>query len=113
MTNQQSYTIRLLNKAYEIKCPEAEIDSLKRAAEYLDKQTTNNKKNFKQLDDFQALLLSALQVSHELIQCQSKQDGREKQLNEFIKHLENKINHATTNTESAINDNGNTTISES
>lgn len=94
MNKTKSYTIQLLNKSYEIKCPENEEESLKLAAQQLNNQVLKNKKKFKQLDDFQALLLAALHISHELITSQTRQEEHQNQLNQFIKSLENKINQA-------------------
>jgi cell division protein ZapA len=93
MTNVKSCTIKLLNKTYEIKCPENEEDNLKRAAKKLQAQMTLNKGKFKTLDPFQNLLLASLDVSRELIICKSELDNQRKQVSQFITSLENKINH--------------------
>jgi cell division protein ZapA (FtsZ GTPase activity inhibitor) len=53
-----------------------------------------NKKRFRQLSDFQALLLSSLHITHEAITNQTKQVERQSQLEEFIGSLEQKINNA-------------------
>jgi cell division protein ZapA len=87
----KSCSIKLLNKTYEIKCPDAEIDNLQQAAEKLNEQLLQNKKKFKQLDEFHALLLAALNVSHELIKCQNQQEHQREQVTKFINSLENKI----------------------
>lgn len=80
-----------MNKYYEIKCPDSEIENLQQAAEKLNEQLMHNKKKFKQLDDFQTLLLAALHVSHELITCQRQQEQQRQQVTQFISSLENKI----------------------
>lgn len=92
MTTSKSCSIKLLNKTYEIKCPEHEAVNLQRAAEKLNEQLNINKKKFKQLDDFQNLVLAALHVSHELISCQKQQEQQRHQVTQFINSLENKIN---------------------
>ncbi|AHE65675.1 cell division protein ZapA [Legionella oakridgensis] len=96
MTKTKSCTIRLLNKPYEIKCPEDEADNLKQAALKLNAHLLEQKRKFKQLDDFQALLLAALHISHELITSQAKEEERRQQLTQFISSLENKINQIAT-----------------
>ncbi|GGI87116.1 cell division protein ZapA [Legionella impletisoli] len=95
MMKTKSCTIRLLNKVYNIKCPEHEVENLTHAAAQLNNHMTETKKKFKQLDDFQALLLAALHISHDLIHCQAKQEERQKQLAQFIHSLETKISQAT------------------
>ncbi len=91
MTKATYCTIRLLNKSYKIKCPNEEQDKLQLAAQKLNDILLKKKNEFKKLDDFQALLLAALQVSHELITCQTNQQEQRLQLSQFINTLENKI----------------------
>ncbi|MCP0914795.1 MULTISPECIES: cell division protein ZapA [Legionella] len=95
MTKTKSSTIRLLSKSYEIKCPENEAEGLQRAAIKLNACMQEKKNQFRQLDDYQILLLAALQVSHELITCQTQQEQRRHQLTEFISSLESKINQVS------------------
>lgn len=91
MTTSKSCSIKLLNKTYEIKCPEHETDNLQQAAEKLNEQLLQSKRKFKQLDEFQSLLLAALNISHELITCQKQQEQQRLQVTNFISSLENKI----------------------
>jgi cell division protein ZapA len=92
MTTSSSCPIKLLNKTYTIKCPDHETANLQLAADKLNEQLQLNKKKFKQLDDFQNLLLAALHVSHELVSCQKQQENQRHQVTQFISSLENKIN---------------------
>lgn len=97
MTTSKPCSIKLLNKIYEIKCPETETNNLQLAADKLNEQLLLNKKKFKQLDDFQNLLLAALHVSHELISCKKHQEQQRHQVSQFINSLENNIhqNHGS------------------
>lgn len=92
MTQLKSCTIKLFNKSYEIKCPEGEEANLLLAAQKLNNQLATNKKKAKQLDDFHTLLLSALDISHELVLCKSQQAQQHHQVTQFISSLESKIN---------------------
>ncbi|QMT61821.1 cell division protein ZapA [Legionella sp. PC997] len=92
MTQMKSCTVKLLNKTYEIKCPEGEEPNLLLAVQKLNNQIGINKKKAKQLDEFQILLLAALDISHELILCKNKQAHQQHQVTQFINSLENKIN---------------------
>lgn len=91
MTNSKNCTIKLLNKSYEIKCPDGEVNNLQQAAAKLNEQLQEGKKKFRQLDEFQALLLAALNISHELIISQRQQEQQRHQVSQFISTLENKI----------------------
>lgn len=61
--------IQLLSNTYEIKCPRDETENLSQAAKKLNGHLLAHKKKFKNLNEYQVLLLSALQISHELVQC--------------------------------------------
>ncbi len=90
MTTSKICSIKLLNKTYEIKCPEDEFSNLQLAAEKLNEQLIETKRKFKRLDEYQVLLLAALHVSHELISCQQQQQEHRQQVAQFINSLENK-----------------------
>jgi cell division protein ZapA len=92
MTQKTSCTITLFNQSYEIKCPEGEEANLMLAAQKLNSQITINKKRAVQLDNFRALLLAALDISHELVLCKTQQAQQHHQVTQFITSLEHKIN---------------------
>ena len=82
----------MLNKTYEIKCPNEETHNLNLAAQKLNDQLVANKKKFHSLDAYQVLLLSALNISHELVASLKQQEQQRNQVTEFISSLETKIN---------------------
>ncbi|MFT4060039.1 MAG: cell division protein ZapA [Legionella sp.] len=92
MTQIKTCSIKLLDKTYEIKCPEGEEANLLLAAQKLNSQAIINKKKAKYLDNFHTLLLSALDISHELVLCRTQQAQQHHQVTQFISSLENKIN---------------------
>lgn len=96
MTKIKSYTIHLLNKPYTVKCPEHEADHLKQAAIKLNEHMQACKKQFKHLDEFQSLLLAALNISNECLTEKNQQDERQSQLTQLIHSLESKITDTTT-----------------
>ena len=85
--------IRLLDKPYSIKCPEKEVDNLQRAIKKLEDSLRKTKKQFKDLDDTAALILTAVQVSHELVVHQNEQNINSQKLTRLISSLENKVNN--------------------
>jgi cell division protein ZapA len=92
MTQMKTCSIKLLDKIYEIKCPEGEEANLLLAAQKLNSQIILNRKKAKHMDNFHTLLLSALDVSHELVLCKTQQAQQHHQVTQFISSLENKIN---------------------
>lgn len=92
MTNLKTCALKLFNKTYQVKCPESEEGNLLLAAAKLNEKISLNKSKFKRLDDFQTLMLAALDVAHELIICKNEQEQQRHQVNQFITSLESKIN---------------------
>ena len=88
MINTTCCTIQLLNKTYDIKCPDEHRNNLLLAAKTLNDALLKKKREFKRLDDYQALLMAALDISHELIICKHQQQEQRAQLSEFINTLE-------------------------
>lgn len=94
MTSIKTCKIKLLNKTYEIKCPEGEEPNLILAAKKLSDQMAEKKEKFKLLDNYQILLLAALDIGHELIICKNEQEHQRHQVTQFISSLESKIHKA-------------------
>lgn|SRR3990167_4247591 len=84
------HTVRLLNKNYEVKCPEAESSNLDMAAKKLNEQLLSIKRKFKHLNEFQTLLLAALHVSHELITCVNQQQEQQQHVTQLLRSLDGK-----------------------
>lgn len=84
MTMSKPHIIKVLNKPYEIKCSAQEVENLQQAADKLNSHLAQTKKKFKHLSEFQTLLLSALNMSHELIACQKQQDQQRQQVSQFV-----------------------------
>ena len=93
MTDAIPSTIKLLNKNYTIKCPESEVDHLQQAAEKLNQHLLLKRTQFHTIDDYNLLLLAALQVSHELIIDRLHHAEQNQQLSQLISLLESKINN--------------------
>ena len=95
MTQKEQCTVRLLNRSYTIKCSSAERDNLKLAAVILQERLAEKKNQFKHLDDFHTLLLTALHLSHEVVTRQDNKAQQREQLTQFIHSLESKISQIT------------------
>lgn len=95
MNPKQSCKIRLLNKSYEMKCIESDIESLQQAALKLNACFLEKKSKLKPLDDYHALLLTALHLSHELITQELAEKQKRQRLAEMMQSLEHKISTAS------------------
>jgi cell division protein ZapA len=95
MSKDTSTTIRLLNKSYTLKCPSMEADNLGLAADKLNQHLLDKKKQFRHLDEYNLLLLAALQVSHELILERNQHEKKNQHLSQLIAVLESHIRQPT------------------
>lgn len=91
MNKSTHCTIQILNKSYQIKCPAEEVARLQQAAQQLNEKLMDKKNQFKTLDNFHTLLLTALHVSHELLTCQHQQTQQKLHLSQLINSIEEKI----------------------
>jgi cell division protein ZapA len=91
MTHIKTCMVKILNKSYEIRCPETEEANLSLAADKLSEHILANRAKSKSLDQFQILLLAALEISHELIICKQEQEQHQHHVTQFISSLEHKI----------------------
>jgi cell division protein ZapA len=92
MTKNKTCIIKILNKSYHIKCPESEEQTLQLAVAKLNEKIAVNTSRLNNLDNFQTLLLAALDTAHELVICKNEQEQQRHQVNQFITTLERKIN---------------------
>lgn len=88
MNNATCCTIKLQNKSYKIKCPDEEMNDLQLAAQKLNELLSEKKRLFKRLDEYQTLLMAALDLSFELVRCQHDQAQKRQEFAEFFKSLE-------------------------
>lgn len=93
MAKSQQCQIRLLNKLYDIKCSNNQVEKLNLAAKKLDGLMMRYKQQYPLLDDNKLLLLSALEIAYQMIE-QGKPTNLDKQdeVNALIHSLENRIN---------------------
>ena len=87
MTNTTFCTIQIQNKSYKIKCPDEEMDNLHLAAQKLNDTLVKKKNKFKRLDEYQALLLAALHLTHELVVNQRQHTQQRQEFTQFLKTL--------------------------
>lgn len=87
MNNSTCCTIKLQNKSYKIKCPDDELDDLQRAAQKLNDLLSEKKRQFKRLDEYQTLIMVALDLSCELVRCQQDQAQKQQEFADFFKSL--------------------------
>ena len=91
----KTLTISIMNKEFQVACPEGEEEALKRAARYLSEQMQEIRQSGKVVGMDRIAIMTALNMSHELLSGQSKvqtsQDYAKLRIRALNDRLENAI----------------------
>lgn len=94
MSDQNSITIKIIGRDYQIACGPDEEDALRQAATYLNKQMEKVKKHGSTLGFEKIAVMTALNLSYELLQSSQQADESENGAQQFLTELEKKIESA-------------------
>lgn len=92
--NKITVDINILGKTYQIKCPESEVDSLKKAAVLLEKkmQVTQERGNF--LSHDRIAVVTSLNLAHQIMLLENQAQEYMQSLNLRLQDLQGKIESA-------------------
>lgn len=86
-------SIEIMGKTYQIKCPETEINSLQRAAQYLEeKMRLIRASGVLSLD--RVAIITALNVAHQLLMLEQQKNQHAQLINQRLTELQNKVESA-------------------
>lgn len=71
----EAVTIRVLDKDYQVACPVDERDALLNSARFLDSKMREIRENRKMVGTDRVAVMAALNIAHDLLQCESGKDG--------------------------------------
>ncbi len=91
----QAVTIRILDKDYQVACPVDEREALLDSARLLDAKMREIKSASKMVGSDRVAVMAALNIAHDLLQCQSGQ-ASEPGTKTQIRNLQAKIEAAIT-----------------
>lgn len=94
MSNKNSINIKIMGRDYQIACDPDEEDALRQSATYLNKQMEKVKKRGSTLGFEKLVVMTALNISYELLQNTQQADDSESGAQEFLSLLEKKIESA-------------------
>ena len=94
MSDKNSISIKILGRDYQIACGPDEENALRQAASYLNKQMEQVKKQGSTLGFEKIAVMTALNLSHELLQNSQQSDDSENGAQQFLVLLEKKIESA-------------------
>jgi cell division protein ZapA len=86
-------TVKILDKDYQVTCPEEQEAELLVSAKYLDKQMRGIRETGKVVGLERIAVMAALNISHELLQP-SNEGGMENTAGDSIKRLSSKLGSA-------------------
>lgn len=86
-------TVKILDKDYQVTCPEEQEAELLVSAKYLDKQMRGIRETGKVVGLERIAVMAALNISHELLQP-SNEGGMENTAGDSIKRLSSKLDSA-------------------
>ena len=91
----KTLTISIMNKEFQVACPEGEEEALQRAARYLSEQMQEIRQSGKVVGMDRIAIMTALNMSHDLLSGQSKvqtsQDYAKLRIRALNDRLENAI----------------------
>ena len=92
--NARQVTVQILDKEYRVACQPQEEKDLYEAARYLNHKMQEIRDRGRVIGIDRIAVMAALNLAHDLLQCQSgsTQDGEA--VNAKIRHLRSKIEHA-------------------
>jgi len=93
MNNTTDTSIEIMGKTYQIKCPETEVNSLQRAAQYLEeKMRLIRASGILSLD--RVAIITALNMAHQLLMLEQQKNQQAQLLNQRLTELQNKVESA-------------------
>ena len=94
MSNSHPINIHILDKEYKISCPEGEQAALLESVGYLDKKMREVRDSGKIIGSERIAVITALNITHELLNSFQDNDQLGAELQPRLKNLENKISSA-------------------
>jgi len=90
-TDQSTVEISLLGKKYTFRCGEGEAEGLERAARYLDSALAGVKQHTGVLGDDKVVLMTALNITHELQREIERRHALEKEVEQLTRRIDSAL----------------------
>jgi len=93
VTQPNTVTVRILDKEYQVACPEGQENDLITSSQYLDKQMRNIRSTGKVIGAERIAVMAALNISYELLQASDQSEGS-RVSDDAMKRLNRKVDDA-------------------
>lgn len=87
-------TVRILDKDYQVACPEEERDALVEASRALHERMQQIRDSGKVVGIERIAVMAALNISHDLLECRAGRGEGSNQVNQKIQLLQEKVEQA-------------------
>ncbi|NOZ52049.1 MAG: cell division protein ZapA [Gammaproteobacteria bacterium] len=87
-------TVRILDKDYQVACPDDERGQLMDSARYLDDKMKEIRNSGKVIGSDRVAVMAALNITHDLLECKSRLLNGGKPGSEKLKQLQDKVESA-------------------
>jgi len=94
--NTKPVSVTILDKEYLIACQDHERDQLLHAVEFLNDKLKEVKSSGKIIGSERIAVMSALNITHELLAYKEENDSYTSEVDDLVRRLQNKIDHALT-----------------
>lgn len=84
-------SVKILDRSYQIKCPPDQTQALQEAASYIDQQMKKFKQNAQVNNTERVAIITALNISHELMQLRKQKNNYIDVMNQRIQDLQHRI----------------------
>ena len=102
MTNVINTTVEILGKHYPVRCPEEEVESLTRAATFLNEKMLEIQEQAKSAGAERVAVIAALNIAHQFQLLEQQNSGMIDKIHHKINNLQEKLDtaiHRTLQTE--------------
>ena len=93
MSQNHTVTVRILDKDYQVACPQEQESALVTSAKYLDKQMRKIRDSGKVIGVERIAVMAALNISYELLQASDQSDDS-KPVTDAVRRLNRKLDEA-------------------
>ena len=93
VSQANTLTVKILDKEYQVACPEGQEDELVVSAKYLDKQMRSIRDSGRVIGLERIAVMAALNISYELLQASSGGEGKQPG-GDAVKRLNGKLDEA-------------------
>lgn len=94
MTTIVNTSIEILDKLYPIRCPESEVNILKKAAELLNKKMTEIKESGKVINIERIAIIAALNIAYLFLEIDQQKNVQVSKINQRIIQIQDKLEAA-------------------